>query len=260
MRRVLSSFNLNTFVNLWNKNDETSVLKASQNISITFLIHTPEYFKIRLEYYGCFIYEIVYADGQWWKARRIINSDSDDNNKELVNINGIINGTTELLITGGPDESAAGRLALFDKDVVGSLSGAFYLNSYNKDTNARYFLTGTNDGALTWNGHDLAGSAIQEKSFGTNNGYIVYASKLIIQWGRIFIPVNTNSAISTLPISFNSMVVSVGNVNYVDNSISATVRAININVSVNNMSFVKAVLESVEAAGDVYVNYIAIGY
>ena len=37
--------------------------------------------------------------------------------------------------------------------------------------------------ALTWNGKDLAGSAIVAKSF-TNNGYIKYASGLIIQWGR----------------------------------------------------------------------------
>ena len=148
---------------------------------------------------------------------------------------------------------------MLGKDFGHSYDGFFQLSAIDSPTNI-IKLEGGPDGSLTWANNDLAGSAIQKKSFGTNNSYIVYASKLIIQWGRIFIPVNTNSAISTLPISFNSMVVSVGNVNYVDNSISATVRAVNINVPANDMSFVKTVLESVEAAGDVYVNYIAIGY
>jgi len=60
-------------------------------------------------------------------------------------------------------------------------------------------LTGTN---LTWNANDLGGSAIVAKSLGTN-GYIKYASGLIVQWGSYALPYGTNVTEYTLPVPFN---------------------------------------------------------
>jgi hypothetical protein len=63
-------------------------------------------------------------------------------------------------------------------------------------------LTGTN---LTWNDNDLGGSAIAAKSLGTN-GYIKYASGLIIQWRPISIQDTTPGYVHHwgLPISFSN--------------------------------------------------------
>lgn len=57
--------------------------------------------------------------------------------------------------------------------------------------------------ALTWNGNDLAGAAIVAKSLGTN-GYVKYASGLIIQWknGKFATFSNGKTRIS-FPISFS---------------------------------------------------------
>ena len=59
-------------------------------------------------------------------------------------------------------------------------------------------LTGS---ALTFNGNDLAGSAIVAKSFG-QTGYIKFASGLIMQWG-VNVVGTTNTEV-TFPISFTS--------------------------------------------------------
>ena len=55
--------------------------------------------------------------------------------------------------------------------------------------------------ALTWNGNDLAGSAIVAKSLGAN-GYVKYASGLIIQWGVALCDVGSKVTKVTLPLSF----------------------------------------------------------
>ena len=59
-----------------------------------------------------------------------------------------------------------------------------------------------NGDSLTWNGNDLAGSAIVAKSLGPI-GYIKYASGLIIQWtGAWGIPTGTTEKKVNFPISF----------------------------------------------------------
>jgi hypothetical protein len=58
-------------------------------------------------------------------------------------------------------------------------------------------LTGT---SLKWNANDLGGSAIVAKSLGAN-GYIKYASGLIIQWGGISI---NGEGVLTLNVNFSN--------------------------------------------------------
>ena len=58
--------------------------------------------------------------------------------------------------------------------------GKFVIGATSKTTTSKA-LEGYPSGALTWVGNDLGGSAIVAKSFNTN-GYIKYASGLIIQW------------------------------------------------------------------------------
>jgi len=236
MRRVQSSFNLNTFVNLWNKNDEISIINAAQIISITFLIHTPEYFKIRLESYSDLIYEIVYAE-QWGKARRIINSDSDDNNKELVNIDGDLtitgkihgkNGNHRLSLCAGnlTDNNRGGLIELFDKNFNDptSLAGAVDIYAIT-DTQSSYIRLKAN-GELIYapneSQRDLGSAAINAKSFGTN-GYIKYTSGLIVQWGTLSYS-NTNNITINFNVSFEtSLYICIANAlinNYVNDNIT----------------------------------------
>ena len=66
--------------------------------------------------------------------------------------------------------------------------------------------------ALTWNGNDLAGSAIVAKSL-KPNGYIKYASGLVIQWGAYYFPLSAQIAKGELecmfPISFSKKTLNV---------------------------------------------------
>ena len=161
-------------------------------------------------------------------------------------------------IMAGPKGTYSGAsLHLLGKDFGKGYDGFFQLSAIDSPINI-IKLEGGPDRSLTWANNDLAGSAIAAKNLATN-GYIKYASELLIQWGRLFIPVNTNNANNILPISFNSKAIGVGNIAYVDGNESSTVRAINIDVLFNNKT-IKTVLESVEHTGDVYVNYITIGY
>ena len=62
------------------------------------------------------------------------------------------------------------------------------------------------DGRLQLKGYDLGGSAIVAKSLSAN-GYIKYASGLIMQWGKVGNPTNNTvgaDIIVDFPISFNS--------------------------------------------------------
>jgi hypothetical protein len=58
-------------------------------------------------------------------------------------------------------------------------------------------LTGTN---LTWNANDLGGSAIVAKSIGTN-GYVKYASGLIVQWGVFTLQGSKLQDYAPMPVS-----------------------------------------------------------
>ena len=60
----------------------------------------------------------------------------------------------------------------------------------------------TFSGTLKHGCNDLAGSAIVAKSISWGNGYIKYASGLIIQWGRFFTDTSPSGSTVKYPISF----------------------------------------------------------
>ena len=83
-----------------------------------------------------------------------------------------------------------------DSDVA---KGEFFILAQN-GTNQKS-LNGTPSGLLQWDSNDLGGSAIVAKSLDTN-GYIKYASGLIVQWGSKSISGSPTDI--SFPISFNS--------------------------------------------------------
>lgn len=92
--------------------------------------------------------------------------------------------------------------ALYSKDFStdnpdDSSAGTFRLSAYQNKV-----LEGTPNGELIWNNTDLAGAAIIVKSLGSN-GYIVYRSGLILQWGEAGQAQTTvYDSYVALPISF----------------------------------------------------------
>jgi hypothetical protein len=104
-------------------------------------------------------------------------------------------------------------------------------------------LTGS---ALTFNANDLAGSAIVAKSLGTN-GYIKYASGLILQWG-VDAGISTTEKTIAYPIAFSTYgsVVAFGYACYVElRGNSTTEFTVKSNSSTGNNTSLR---------------YIAIGY
>lgn len=81
--------------------------------------------------------------------------------------------------------------------------GRFNLNANNGSDHIA--LRGYTNGVLTWGDNDLAGSAIVAKSLG-NNGYVKYASGLVIQWAQLHgITFNSEGIYTyTFPISFSA--------------------------------------------------------
>ena len=79
---------LNDFIEAWNKNDNTMIFINGENILFTFFIADENYFKIHLDTYINGIYEIIYANGNWSKAYKILTSNVDDNNKNSLTIDG----------------------------------------------------------------------------------------------------------------------------------------------------------------------------
>lgn len=97
------------------------------------------------------------------------------NNSTLNIRGGLKNGNTNI----------SARLGLYGGTYpTETYAGNFILEAATEDTNIK--LIGKPNGELTWNSNDLAGSSIVAKSLGTN-GYVKYASGLIIQWGRVII-------------------------------------------------------------------------
>ena len=156
-----------------------------------------------------------------------------------------------LVLRGGTGYRKGALLALFGKDNTNA--GRFMLSADN-GTNV-VDLIGQADASLIWAGNDLGGSAIVAKSL-TGNGYIKYASGLIMQWGRIVLNANVTTNTETLPLSFSTIASIVGSVNYTGGT--SQVRAVNINIHGN--SSVTAVMNSGISDGAVSVLYIAIGY
>ena len=84
-------------------------------------------------------------------------------------------------------------------------AGGFVLNAADGLGNMKS-LRGLPNETLTWGGNDLAGSAIVAKSLDAN-GYIKYASGLILQWGwgtHIGKPTVGEIISISLPVSFTS--------------------------------------------------------
>ena len=103
-----------------------------------------------------------------------------------------------LVLSGENTLSLGTKLELYGRNAT----PRFNLQAGDGTTAASF--VGKPDKTLTWDGHDLAGSAIVAKSLGANS-YIKYASGLIVQWGSTQIPpANTNVTID-FPISFTSV-------------------------------------------------------
>lgn len=83
-----------------------------------------------------------------------------------------------LTLIGADDYVNGAYINLYGKD--SSTPSNFQITARNGSTQTD--MIGKPTGQLTWGANDLAGSAIVAKSLGTN-GYIKYASGLIVQWG-----------------------------------------------------------------------------
>ena len=89
---------------------------------------------------------------------------------------------SELLIGGASAWYNGAHIILKGKDINEENKGVFTLVAALSQNNTK-LLQGHPDGRLSWANNDLAGSAIVAKSI-NKNGYIEFASGLIIQWFR----------------------------------------------------------------------------
>lgn len=111
------------------------------------------------------------------------------------------NSNSTLQLAGGSAYNTGAQLVLYGGGSTGL--GRFMLSSGKTTSDPVKYLTGENDGTLTWNSADLAGSAIVAKSIAAN-GYIKYASGLIQQWGTIAVTAANTNTVITFPISFTT--------------------------------------------------------
>jgi len=100
----------------------------------------------------------------------------------------------------GTSETTGATLLLTGKNYSSNENESSFSLVAQKD-DIENVLIGRINGELEWIGNDLAGSAIQAKSLGTN-GYIKYALGLIIQWGSG--GTNSEGVTGTFPISFTA--------------------------------------------------------
>lgn len=162
-----------------------------------------------------------------------------------------------LILNGGSRPEAEGQEGY---------AGGFLLSTGKGEPNTYNYLQGSPDGRLTWGsgginvGNDLAGAAIVAKSLGTN-GYVKYASGLIIQWfdsGTITIKANTNSLSieTTSPIAVTTPLFCMGSIGQVNNTAKLFLR----NVEYLNGHTVHHQCMNIEDVETKYiVNYLFIG-
>ena len=196
---------MQTFISLWNKEDTTSLVNDGIRWIFSNYIYSFNYFKLKLDSYGsenhnkdC--YEIIYTNGIWSKIRRIITANSDDNNEELVNINGnltvtetingfsflnnaIVNNTNINSVIYGSDSTWKGPALWLTKYNASKDNGYFDLIAQNANLDLVAHLTGRPNGELTWDNKSLSDVALNSKSI-TNEGYISFSNGLIVQWSR----------------------------------------------------------------------------
>ena len=123
--------------------------------------------------------------------------------------------------------------------------------------------------ALTWNGNDLAGSAIVAKSL-NQDGYIKYASGLIIQWGIHYFPsgaqITKGSLECMFPISFSKKTLGVVACHTADsgtNQATVTVQRIaNNQIALDKFTASLEITPKSTPVNVIYggVSFIAIGY
>lgn len=161
--------------------------------------------------------------------------------------------TDRLSIFSGGSWNEGAQLTLFGRLNDNSLSaGSFELMTVDSNQQNPIYLKGLSTGALSWNNNDLGGSAIVAKSLGAN-GYIKYASGLIVQWGSV----SNAEAFSGIYESLITFPVSFSNANY---SLQVTMLG-----ESNSFSGIRVGATSVNQA-DVFtaisagLGYIAIGY
>lgn len=127
--------------------------------------------------------------------------------------------------------------------------GRFVLTAFKNALQYAPFV-GNADGILTWMNNDLAGAAIVAKSLGAN-GYIKYASGLIIQWGIVGnVVANTNTQI-LFPISFTS------NYSATYTTIDSDTNAYAVCKSIGSLSLQE---DWIRCNSNTKLRYIAIGY
>jgi hypothetical protein len=110
-----------------------------------------------------------------------------------------VNNSNLIISAGIAGNTTAANLNLFGKDET-TYPGYFFLTA-SDGTNIKE-LIGRPDGTLIWNNNDLAGSVIVKKLLSAN-GYIKYASGLILQWGGYDPPSGTNETEYSLTVPFN---------------------------------------------------------
>lgn len=125
-------------------------------------------------------------------------------------MSGAIKATNDSLGTGmhgGTNTENGAHLGLFGRNNTSqgkTLAGCFSITTATNPADNYYCqLIGKMDKSLIWCGDDLAGSAIVAKSL-NYNGYVKYASGLIVQYGHATIVQNTDSITITYPLSFKN--------------------------------------------------------
>lgn len=120
----------------------------------------------------------------------------------------------------------------------------------NSDTATRKHFTGFSDGRLLWNDNDVAGSAIVAKSLDAN-GYIKYASGLIVQWGKL--DFSATSKWQAFPITYTQIPI-------VISSLAGAGAEIIISCDCLSPTGFTCYANKITAGGTNHVRWLAIGY
>jgi hypothetical protein len=152
-------------------------------------------------------------------------------------------------IVGGTDVSICPYLELIgplNTNISEGQRGRFALVAQNSENTIG--LSGYVNGKLIWNGNSLDKSAVVAESLGAN-GYIKYASGLIVQWGGLF---ESSARELQFPIAFTNT----PKVNVTAGG------ALSIIVSIHNTQVSTAFYlpDGTRFDGSITWNYIAIGY
>ena len=109
------------------------------NIFLTLYYASPNYFKIILNSYIDYNYEIIYYEGTWSKIKKILSADSNDNDNDIVNIDGDL--TISGIITGTYLSKNINGYIWLGGPFKGLLIqwGMVLCNNYDNTTNDMYY-------------------------------------------------------------------------------------------------------------------------